>query len=161
MQILFSSCPPSSTSAGLGRSPPLINGEYRPPETWRPVYPERCTVLFIWTSVRRRIKLREVARLSRSQPHQTKAARPPADQTAGAGIDPIESFSRDRWKIGRSIVVNQLIHAPARARGYCPQHAEMSWRTTLTVLTALTAGGSVLDSRAYPDRPCSRGAPLG
>ena len=36
-------------------------------------------------------------------------------------------------------MVNQVIHAPARARGYCPQHAEMSWRTTLTVLTVLTA----------------------
>ena len=38
----------------------------------------------------------------------------------------------------------------------------MSWRTTLTVLTVLTALTLVArfsNSRAYPDRPCSR-APL-
>ena len=56
-------------------------------------------------------------------------------------------------------MVNQPIHAPARARELCPRHAEMSWRTTLTVLTALTLVARVLNFRAYPDRPCSR-APL-
>lgn len=90
-------------------------------EIWRPVYPERRTVLLAWGSVRRTTVIWAVDRLQHSQRPRSVRDPSPADQIADVGIDLAELFVL-AWQVLR----HGLGATWARARRRL--HTRLRWR---------------------------------